>query len=61
MLSSFFLINVYGQNNIPEMRRVWGEISEVMVANSDRIFLLGGDFNAILRSLDKRGGLGWLN
>ncbi|XP_057872097.2 uncharacterized protein LOC131078421 [Cryptomeria japonica] len=58
---SFYLINVYGPNNTRELRFVWESLSEVLVSQSDKPFLLGGDFNAILRPSDKSGGIGWNN
>lgn len=40
---------------------VWESLSEILESNVGKHFLLGGDFNAILRPSDKSGGVGWNN
>ncbi|XP_059070594.1 uncharacterized protein LOC131860227 [Cryptomeria japonica] len=55
---SFFLINIYGPNNTNMKMQVWSELSEIL-RNDKNLFILGGDFNALLRPLDKMRGVGW--
>ncbi|XP_059070528.1 uncharacterized protein LOC131860170 [Cryptomeria japonica] len=57
--SSFFLFNIYGPTNTNLKNQVWSEIFEIMSNDKENIYILGGDFNALLRPSDKMGGMGW--
>lgn len=49
----FDLINVYGPNNIEDLREVWNVLSDVFQIKKEKFFILGGDFNAILILTEK--------
>ncbi|XP_057854761.2 uncharacterized protein LOC131064586 [Cryptomeria japonica] len=57
--TSFFLINIYGPNNSNLKMQMWEELADIMRNDRENLFILGGDFNAILRPLDKMGSVGW--
>lgn len=57
--ANFFLINIYGPNNSNLKMQLWSELSDILRLDRESLFILGGDFNALLRPLDKMGGVGW--
>ncbi|XP_057818353.1 uncharacterized protein LOC131031290 [Cryptomeria japonica] len=57
--TSFFLFNIYGPTNTILKNQVWSEISKILSNDKENVFILGGDFNALLQPSDKMGGVGW--
>ncbi|XP_059078035.1 uncharacterized protein LOC131876613 [Cryptomeria japonica] len=57
--TSFFLFNIYGPINSNLKKQVWSELSEILSNDKENVFILGGDFNALIRPSDKKGGMGW--
>lgn len=53
------IINVYGLNSKTDLKRVWGNILAILQSHGNLLFLLGGEFNAILHPSEKNGGVGW--
>ncbi|XP_059073785.1 uncharacterized protein LOC131874424 [Cryptomeria japonica] len=54
-----YMINVYGANNTILKRQLWTDLSECLKQDTENIFIIGGDFNGLVRPLDKMGGVGW--
>ncbi|XP_059065753.1 uncharacterized protein LOC131857344 [Cryptomeria japonica] len=52
----FNLINVYGPTQNRDKALVWLEIETFFKNNPNEVSIIGGDFNAILKVSDKRGG-----
>ncbi|XP_059064117.1 uncharacterized protein LOC131856369 [Cryptomeria japonica] len=55
----FFLINIYGPNNSNLKLQMWEELADIMRNDRENLFILGGDFNVIIRPSNKMGGVGW--
>ena len=56
---SFSVINVYGPNNNAKKRILMQTIATKLQDLDNEVAILGGYFNAILNSKDKKGGKGW--
>lgn len=54
--SDFFLINVYGSSKLCRQSIIWEQLSVIMQNLSKELVVLGGDFNATLELVDKKGG-----
>ncbi|XP_057855881.1 uncharacterized protein LOC131065401 [Cryptomeria japonica] len=52
----FNLINVYGATQKRDKALAWLEIETFLKNNPNEVSIIGGDFNAILKVSDKRGG-----
>ncbi|XP_057829547.2 uncharacterized protein LOC131040608 [Cryptomeria japonica] len=52
----FNLINVYGPTQNRDKARVWMELEDFLRNHPNDVCIIGGDFNAITRLEDKRGG-----
>ena len=50
------LINVYGPTQTTEKLEVWNEISTFINSMPQETFILGGEFNVVLRKEEKCGG-----
>ncbi|XP_059074891.1 uncharacterized protein LOC131874942 [Cryptomeria japonica] len=48
--------NVYGPTGSDEKTKLWGELEDSILKCTDKKFIVGGDFNAILDLTEKRGG-----
>ncbi|XP_059068451.1 uncharacterized protein LOC131858970 [Cryptomeria japonica] len=57
--TSFFLFNIYGPTNSNLKKQLWSELSDILTNDKENVFILGGDFNALIRPSDKKGGMGW--
>ncbi|XP_057828094.1 uncharacterized protein LOC131039378 [Cryptomeria japonica] len=57
--TSFFFINIYGPNNSNLKLQLWSELSDILRNDRENLFILGGDFNALLRPSYKIGSVGW--
>lgn len=55
----FLSFQYYGPTNTILKNQVWSEISEILSNDKENVFILGGDFNALLWASDKMGGVGW--
>ncbi|XP_057871955.1 uncharacterized protein LOC131078305 [Cryptomeria japonica] len=53
----FFIINVYGPIPTDKKRLVWQEIECFLNNQDEKHIIIGGDFNTILYSTDKSGGI----
>lgn len=58
--ATFFMLNLYGPNSIGGKEELWQNLTIVLNADNEAIFLGGGYFNAILHPLDKKGSIGWV-
>lgn len=52
------IINVYGPTPSLLKRQVWLELDGILNRLSSDFWILGGDFNVLLRDFDKKGGSG---
>lgn len=46
---TFFLLVVYGENNMVQRRELWSKIGQIKITIGNNDWLLGGDFNEIQR------------
>ncbi|XP_059064902.1 uncharacterized protein LOC131856952 [Cryptomeria japonica] len=53
----FIIINVYGPIPTDKKRLVWQEIEHFLNNQDEKHIIIGGDFNTILYSTDKSGGI----
>lgn len=58
--SSFFVINTYGPMSPIKKRFLWLSLDGVISQLADEQLIIGGDFNAIRKASDKRGGIIYL-
>lgn len=55
--TTFFVINTYGPVSPLKKWLLWSSLDEVLSSLTKEQLFIGGDFNAIRRASDKRGGL----
>lgn len=55
--SIFFVINTYGPVFPLKKRLLWSSLDEVLSSLTEEQLFIGGDFNAIRKASDKRGGI----
>lgn len=48
---------MYGPTSVQGKRVTWKEVEDLMQSEHGSVFIVGGNFNAILRNSDKRGGM----
>lgn len=54
---SFWLFNIYGPTAITEKKKLWALLGEIVRVLQGELFILGGDFNAILNNSEKICGI----
>ncbi|GLJ06164.1 hypothetical protein SUGI_0032670 [Cryptomeria japonica] len=53
----FIIVNVYGPIPTDKKRLIWQEIEHFLNNQDEKHIIIGGDFNTILYSIDKSGGV----
>lgn len=51
----YYAVNVYSACSIRFKRKLWSELLGIKKKMTDELWILGGDFNAVTKSSDRKG------